>query len=125
MSIKSPKIVFSGLSAKRDELGRRIARARLNMNVTQQALATEAGITRKTLSNLENGANCDVSSLLRVLDVLNLADSLVAALPAAEPSPLALAKSRGKRRQRAGRPRGAARVKGTNPGISVQWGEDE
>ena len=103
------------------QLGRRLARARLNLNISQQTLADEAGITRKTLSSLENGANFDVSTLVRVLRVLGLLDNLDALLPPDRPSPLALASLSGKQRQRAGTPR-------RKPGQSVlafKWGDDE
>ncbi|MCX2981563.1 XRE family transcriptional regulator [Halieaceae bacterium IMCC14734] len=100
------------------ELGRRLARARLNRNISQQSLATEAGITRKTLSSLENGSNFDVSTLVRLLRGLELLDSLESLAPADQPSPMALARFKGKTRRRAGSPR-------TPSAPAFRWGEDE
>ena len=103
------------------ELGSRLARARLNRNISQESLAAEAGITRKTLSSLENGSNFDVSTLVRLLRVLGLLDNLGTLVPEDLPSPVALARFKGKTRRRAGSPR--APRESSAP--AFKWGEDE
>lgn len=103
------------------ELGRRLARARLNRNISQQALADEAGITRKTLSSLENGSNFDVSTLVRLLRELELLDNLATLVPTDQPSPMALARFSGKTRRRAG----SSRRPRSSQASAFKWGDDE
>ena len=52
------------------ELGRRLARCRLDMDATQAALAFEAGISKRTLERIEAGASVQTTSLIRVLRAL-------------------------------------------------------
>jgi putative transcriptional regulator len=83
------------------ELGQRIARLRLNRNLKQDELALEAGISRKTLSRLENGHPVDTVNFIRVLRALGQLDQLDTLLPPAEISPVDLARLQGRQRQRA------------------------
>jgi transcriptional regulator with XRE-family HTH domain len=61
------------------ELGQRIARLRLERNLTQAQLAEQAGISKRTLEHLEAGAAATKLSLflrvLRQLDLLKLQQS--------------------------------------------------
>lgn len=41
------------------ELGRRLARTRLERNISQQGLATEAGVSKRTVERIEAGAGRD------------------------------------------------------------------
>ena len=43
-------------SAVLEELGRRVAQLRIENDLTQQELAEEAGVSRRTVQNLEAGA---------------------------------------------------------------------
>jgi transcriptional regulator with XRE-family HTH domain len=86
------------------ELGNRLAQYRLNQNLTQEALAYEAGISLRTLTRIENGAPSQTSNLLRVLRVLGLLDNLDALVPAPAVSPIEQLKLKGKVRQRASSP---------------------
>jgi len=83
------------------ELGQRVARLRLNRNLKQDELALEAGISRKTLSRLENGHPVDTANLIRVLRALGQLAHLDTLLPPAEISPVDLARLQGRQRQRA------------------------
>ena len=49
------------------ELGHRLARHRLNRNMTQAALAHEAGVSRSTVARLESGESTQLTNLLRIL----------------------------------------------------------
>lgn len=82
-------------------LGERIARHRLNRNLTQSRVAREAGVARRTVSKLENGHVVDTRSLFRVLRALDLLDGLDTLVPPALVSPVALAQTRGRGRRRA------------------------
>ena len=73
------------------ELGRRIAKQRLERNLSQAQLAEQAGISKRTLERLEAGAAAtQLSLLLRVLRQLDLLERLDLLLPEPQPSPLAL-----------------------------------
>lgn len=83
------------------ELGDRLAQYRLNQNLTQEALAQEAGISLRTLTRIENGEPSQTANVLRVLRVLGLLDNLEALVPAPAVSPIEQLKLKGKARQRA------------------------
>ncbi len=83
------------------ELGDRLAQYRLNRNLTQEALAREAGISLRTLNRIECGEPSQTANVLRVLRVLGLLDNLEALVPEAPVSPMQQLKLKGKVRQRA------------------------
>lgn len=83
------------------ELGERLSRYRLNANISQTQLASEAGISRKTVYNAERGQSIQLESLVRILRALGQLENLNAFLPAPEISPIALADRKGKIRQNA------------------------
>lgn len=89
-----------------EELGRRLARHRLNLNQTQASVAREAGVAQRTLSKVENGHVVDSQSLVRILRALDLLDGLGVLVPQPQVSPVALARTRGRVRERASGYRG-------------------
>jgi len=84
-----------------EALGSRLAAVRLKRNLTQTALGREAGVSRATIERLERGAGADLKLLVRVLRALELLEGFLAGIPADEPSPMALLRAQGKKRQRA------------------------
>ena len=84
------------------ELGRRVQIQRLNLNLAQTELADKAGISRRALQNLESGRVCTLALLIRVLRALGRWDTLDGFLPEPGPSPLQLARLKGRERKRAG-----------------------
>jgi len=84
-----------------DELGRRVQRERLNRNMTQAGLALQAGVSRRTLQNLEAGRACSLAVLIRILRVLKKLEAVDAFLPEPGLSPVQLAKLKGRERMRA------------------------
>ena len=87
--------------ALRTELGRRLARLRLARNLTQSALAEDAGVSVRTLRRIEAGQPSSLDSLLRLASVLGLADGLLNAVPSQEIRPIERVDSGGRERQRA------------------------
>lgn len=83
------------------ELGQRLARRRLDRNVTQEEVAVEAGVSRRSVSKIENGHVVDTRVLVRVLRALDLLGALETLAPKPEASPVALLEARGKQRERA------------------------
>ena len=85
------------------ELGARVARCRLNMGLSQDKLAEEAGLSRNPVVRMERGESVQLASFVRILRVLGLLDNLDVVVPESGPSPMQLLKLRGKERQRAPR----------------------
>ncbi len=83
------------------ELGERIARHRLNRNLTQDQLAREAGVSKRTVVRLENGQSSQLTNLIRVLRALNLSGSINAVVPAPLTSPIEALKAKTRERRRA------------------------
>lgn len=88
-------------TAALEVLGARLAAVRLKRNLTQTALGREAGVSRATIERLERGAGADLKLLVRVLRALQLLEGFLAGIPVDEPSPMALLRAHGKKRQRA------------------------
>ncbi len=84
------------------EVGNRLAAARLARNLTQAALAQEAGVSKRTVERLESGeVAARLSGLVRVLRALDMTDRLDALVPSPTVSPVEQLKLAGHRRQRA------------------------
>jgi transcriptional regulator with XRE-family HTH domain len=104
-----------------EELGRRLARTRLERNLTQAQLAHEAGLAPLTVLRLERGEAVRLPSLIRVLRVLGLLGALEQLVPEPAPSPIELVKLQGRRRQRAS----GARATGPHPARGAwRWGDE-
>ena len=94
---------FNDLSDKAilKELGARLTRYRLNRNMTQASLASEAGVSRATVQRVENGIGIALLHLILILRVLNLTGNLDALAPEPAASPLQRLQMSGKIRKRA------------------------
>jgi putative transcriptional regulator len=105
------------------EMGDRIRRRRLEMNISQTELARRAGIARRTITSVETGGGCSLLTLIALVRALRSLDWLEQFLPEPEISPMALlAESEGKyhvkrARKHAGRPR-------KEPG-AWKWGDEK
>lgn len=53
------------------ELYERLERIRLDRNISQSALAEAAGVSRRTISRMENGEGVSVNTLLRIAKALD------------------------------------------------------
>ena len=94
---------FSAMSDKAvlRELGSRIQGRRLAMNISQSELTRKAGVARKVIQNIEGGQGATLKGFVRILRALGLATELEFFLPEPGPSPLELAKLKGRERLRA------------------------
>jgi len=90
------------------EIGDRLKTRRLNKNITQQELARLSGLSRSTISEIEGGKPFGVLALIQVLRALETLEDLDAFLPDSGPSPLQLAKLKGRERRRATGTRGSS-----------------
>ena len=83
------------------EVGSRIRAYRLQRNLSQGDLASQAGVNRTTVRDIERGNDSQLSTLLKILRVLGRLDALDSFLPEPSISPIQLMKFQGKIRQRA------------------------
>lgn len=63
------------------EIGRRIREYRIGLAITQNEFAKKTGVSTRTISNIENGADTSFSNLIRVLDGLSLTANLNLLIP--------------------------------------------
>lgn len=87
------------------EIGERVARCRLDFQLTQANVAGQAGVAKRTVERIEAGASAQMSSIIRILRVLDLLPGLDRMIPEAGPRPMNLLKQKGKVRQRASKRR--------------------
>lgn len=84
------------------ELGGRLAGVRLGKNLTQAALAEQAGVSKRTVERLEAGAVAtQLSGFVRVCRVLGLLEGFENLVPEAVPGPMEQLKQKRRMRQRA------------------------
>ena len=109
-------------SAMGHELGERLKRARLNLNLTQEEVALSAGISRFVVKKLEQGDG-KVQDLMALLIALDSTDQLNNLMPPQLFSPIQILKLRGKIRKRASSTkRNINKNKNnSNPEIDIGW----
>ncbi|NHQ59675.1 helix-turn-helix domain-containing protein [Chlorobium sp. BLA1] len=83
------------------ELGKRLAQRRLELQLTQEMLAEQAGVSKRTVERVEAGATAQMSTMIRILRVLGLLDRMEALVPESGARPMDLLRLKGKARKRA------------------------
>ena len=105
-------------SAVLSELGARIKRNRIDMQLSQHDFAAKAGISTRTLSAAENGEDIRISSLIRILRTLNCLENIDLLLPELAFDPESY-RTLGKERKRVSR---TSEGKDTS---EWKWGDEE
>jgi len=82
-------------------LGRRLERLRLSKNINQSALAEAAGVSRRTITRLENGEGTSLDTVIRVMRALGVVERLAALLPDPATRPVERVRLGGRERKRA------------------------
>jgi transcriptional regulator with XRE-family HTH domain len=101
------------------ELGGRLAKIRLDRNLTQAQLATQAGVSKRTAERLESGAVAtQLSGFIRMCRVLDMIERFDLLVPEPVPSPVEQLKLAGRKRQRA-----SAAKPAKFPAKKWQWGD--
>jgi transcriptional regulator with XRE-family HTH domain len=72
------------------ELGERLRALRLNRNLAQREIAAKAGVSLRSVINLEGGKGSTIETLVRVLNAMDAAGTLEMLAPKPQVSPLAL-----------------------------------
>ena len=101
------------------EIGNRIARYRIDQQVTQADLAEQAGVSKRTVERVEAGASVQFSTIIRILRVLDLLQGLDRMIYEPPPRPLDLLKNKGKVRQRA-----SSRQRSDKTPAKWSWGDE-
>lgn len=83
------------------ELGARLSRRRIDLQLTQAELARESGVSKRTVERIEAGASAQMASMIRILRVLDLLAGMDRFIPPAGPRPMELIKNKGRSRRRA------------------------
>ena len=99
------------------ELGQKLERLRLSKNINQSVLAKEAGVSRRTITRVENGEGISLDTLIRVMRALGVVDRLAALLPDPTTRPVERVKLGGRERKR-------ARTKKTPDAAAWKWGPE-
>jgi transcriptional regulator with XRE-family HTH domain len=89
-------------------LGERLRGQRVSRNLTQHAVAEKAGISLKSVLNLESGRGSSIETLMRVLKALDMVQSIDALAPVPTVSPLALLKKSRRPKRATGNRKGRA-----------------
>ena len=102
------------------ELGGRLARVRLERNLTQAQLAEQAGVSKRTVERMESGdVGTQLSGFIRVCRMLGVIERFDLLVPEPVPSPMEQLKSAGRRRRR------ASATKAANPSSKPwQWRDE-
>jgi putative transcriptional regulator len=94
---------FQGASPQQSirALGHQLEQLRLSKNLSQSAVALEAGVSRRTITRMEAGETVSLDTFVRVLKVYHIADRLATLLPQHSVRPIERVKLGGKQRKRA------------------------
>jgi transcriptional regulator with XRE-family HTH domain len=102
------------------ELGGRLAKARLERNLTQAQLAAQAGVSKNTVQRLESGSVAtQLSGFIRVCRGLEVIERFDLLVPEPIPSPVEQLKLQGRKRQRA-----STRRQEKPSSKQWQWGDE-
>ena len=107
-------------------LGQRLEACRLAANISQAQVAAAAGVSRRTITRLENGHGVSLDTFIRVAQQLGLVDNMLASLPSEQVLPIDRVRLNGKRRRRA-RPSAdspSAETRLNSAGTTWTWGDE-
>lgn len=102
------------------ELGKRLKDHRLDLNLSQEEIATRSGLSRRTITAIENGEGSTLSTLIAMLRAMNALDTLENFLPDPGISPMAMTSMlQDAPRKYASKPRK------TPPATTWKWGDEK
>ena len=101
------------------ELGKRLKSHRLEINLSQAEVAERSGLSRRTVSAIENGEGSTLGTLIVLLRALGALETLDGFLPDPGISPIAMLKLRDDTRKYASKPRKSP------PPTTWKWGDEK
>ena len=106
-------------------LGHQLEQLRLSKNLSQSAVAAEAGVSRRTITRMEAGETVSLDTFVRVLKVYEVADRLATLFPEHNVRPIERVKLGGKQRKRASSVNNAANSSVAEPSQQPwSWADD-
>ncbi len=100
------------------ELGKRLKAHRLQLNLSQAETAERSGLSRRTITAIENGEGSTLATLIALLRALGALDTLDGFLPDPGISPIAMLKVQEDHRKYASKPRKSP------PPSPWKWGDE-
>lgn len=97
-------------------LCKRLESIRLMKNISQTKLAEEAGVSRRTISRMENGRGVSLDTFIRVMQALDLTSQLNALIPSVEIRPIDRVNRKGRK---------GPRKNASSPRIKKDQGEEK
>ena len=101
------------------EIGERLAQRRISLGLTQSDVATEGGLSTRTIARIENGESAQLSNFIRLLRALDLLGGFDELIPPEQESPIELLRRKGKQRKRA-----SSRRSSPKGDSDWSWGEE-
>ena len=102
----------------------RLVAIRLLANISQAALATKAGVSRRTISRMENGQGVSLDTFIRIMQALDLTDHLASLVPSTEIRPIERVRNAAAKRDRNyQRKRASSASKVKTPKAPWKWGD--
>lgn len=107
-----------------EQLGQGVSQRRISLNLTQQELAEQSGVSKRTLERLESGLAVQTPNLLAILARLDVLDAIFRQIPGEGISPIqqVRALTKGAPRQRVRKP---AEAEATVPDNEWVWGDEK
>ena len=104
------------------ELASRLVQRRIDMGLSQAELARRAGVGKRTLERIESGGDTQLTTLIRLLRALELADRLDLLIPEPSISPMEMLKNQAKPVKKRKR---APRAKSAKTSKPWKWGDEQ
>jgi transcriptional regulator with XRE-family HTH domain len=119
-SLPLTMIAFLSNPQIEQELGKRLKDRRLELNLSQERVAKRSGLSRRTITAIENGGGSTLTTLIALLRALQALDTLENFLPDPGISPMAMsAMLQDAPRKYASKPRK------TPPPTPWKWGDEK
>ena len=99
-----------------NDLYSRLVAVRLAKNISQETLSKEAGVSRRTISRMENGEGVSLNTFVRIMLSLGLRDQLVALIPDTTIRPIDRVRLKGERKH-------ASSPRNTKDTTDWEWGD--
>jgi len=103
-----------------NELGFRLKTYRIYSSLTQEELAAQSGVSRRSIQNMENGEDVNFSTIIKALITLGLDSNLDLLVPDSTKRPSYYVKANRKPKQRFR----AVKKKPQNLNNELKWGDD-
>lgn len=99
------------------ELGLRIKRYRISLELTQRMVSEKTGVSLSTVARIENGEDATLSNYVKILNLFGLSQNIDLLLPQPQPDPRLMFKGRNMRKR--------IRGKVKKESVNWVWGEDK